>query len=90
MAGSFTPGARRLGLVSAVGFVLLTSVYAPTLVAGVLSLQAPGQPIEDPFFSVLELLIIVIAPLIVALMSAVHAWAPIEAKASSLLARWPD
>jgi hypothetical protein len=66
--------------------VLLTSVYASTLVAGLLSLRAPGQPIGDPYFSVLEILIILIAPLIVALMGAVHAWAPMEARASTLLA----
>lgn len=86
VARSFTASARRLGFASAVGLVILTTVYAMTLVAGLLSLEAPGQPIGEPYFSILEILIMVIAPLIVALMGAVHAWAPVDAKASSLLA----
>ena len=86
VARTFTASARRLGLVSAIGCVLLTSAYAATLVAGLRSLQAPHQPIGDPFFSMLEILIIALTPLMVALMGVAHAWAPIEAKVSSLLA----
>jgi hypothetical protein len=73
-------------MVSAVGCALLTGVYATTLVAGLLSLQTPQQPIGDPYFSILEILIIALAPLMVALMGAVHAWAPMGSKVSSLLA----
>jgi hypothetical protein len=54
--------------------------------AGFASLTAPQQPIGDPWFSTLEILIIVAAPLMVALMVAVHAWASPEAKPFSLLA----
>lgn len=86
VAQTFTATARRLGLVSAVGCVLLTGVYAATLAAGLRSLQSPQQPIGDPFFTMLEILIIVLMPAMVALMGAVHAWAPTEAKVLSLLA----
>lgn len=86
MSLTFTAIARRLGLASAVGCVLLTVVYAVTLVAGLRSLELPQQPIGDPYFTILELIIIVLAPLIVTLMGAVHAWAPTEARVSSLLA----
>jgi hypothetical protein len=61
-------------------------VYASTLVAGLRSLPTPQQPIRDPYFSILEILIILLAPLMVALIGAVHAWAPMDAKASTLLA----
>jgi hypothetical protein len=86
VAPTFSASARRLGLVTAVGCALLTGVYAATLVAGLRSLQAPQLPIGDSYFSILEILIIVLAPFMVALMGAVHAWPPAESKVSSLLA----
>jgi hypothetical protein len=73
-------------MVSALGTVFLSVVYAGVLVAGLLTLQSPQQPIGDPLFSILEILIILTTPLMVALMVAVHAWAPAEAKVFSLLA----
>jgi hypothetical protein len=86
VALSFTASARRLGIVSAVGTVFFGVVYAATLVGGFLSLRAPQQPIGDPWFSILEILIILMMPLMVALMVAVHAYAPAEAKVFSLMA----
>jgi hypothetical protein len=86
VALTFTASARRLGMVSSVGTVLLIVVYAATLVAGLLSLQSPQQPIGDPLFAILEILIILTMPLMVALMVAVHAWAPAETKVFSLMA----
>jgi hypothetical protein len=72
--------------VSAVGTVFFSVAYAATLVGGFLSLRAPQQPIGDPWFSILEILIILMMPLMVALMVAVHAYAPAEAKVFSLIA----
>jgi hypothetical protein len=82
----FTATARRLGLASAVGLVLLGAVYTVTLVGGLWSLQSRQQPVGDPFFSILEMLIILSAPLMVAVMVSVHAWTPPEAKTYSLAA----
>ncbi len=86
MAIMFTATARRLGISSAVGVVVLGLAYAVTLIVGFLSLQSPQQPIGEPMFSILEVLIIVMMPAMVALMVAVHAWAPVDAKALSLTA----
>jgi hypothetical protein len=86
VALSFTASARRLGIVSALGTVILSVVYGSVLIAGLLSLQSPQQPIGDPLFSILEILIILTMPLMVALMVAVHGWAPAGAKIFSLLA----
>lgn len=83
---AFTASARRLGISSAAGTVFLGVVYAVTLVAGFLSLQSPQQPIGDPLFSILEILIILMMPVMVALMVTVHAWASPETKAFSLMA----
>ena len=50
------------------------------------ALESPEQPIGDPVFSILEILIIVMMPAIVALMISVHAWAPPERRVLSLAA----
>lgn len=51
----FTAAARRLGMLSAVGVVVLGAAYAVTLAAGLSSLRSPQQPIGDPFFPILEI-----------------------------------
>ncbi len=58
--------------------------YAVTLVVGLLSLESPEEPIGDPMFTILEILIIIMMPAMVALMVAVHAWAPMHAKTLTL------
>jgi len=71
-------------MVSAAATVILVVTYAVTLVIGLVSLKSPNDPIGDPWFSMLEVEIIVMMPAIVALMVAVHAWAPTHAKTLSL------
>lgn len=83
---SFTARARSLGIAAAMGTVLLIVGYAFTLGVGLLSLPSPQEPIGNPIFSILEILIIVMMPAMIALMVAVHAWAPAESKVYGLLA----
>jgi hypothetical protein len=83
---ALTPNARRLGIVSAVGTVFLSVLYAIPLTAGLLSLPSPDTPIGDPWFPMMELLIILTMPLMVGLMVAIHAWASPETKVFSLIA----
>src|SRR5688572_23347735 len=80
----FTATAHRLGIFSAAAPVILLVAYAVTLAMGLASLESPQQPISDPMFTILEVLIISIMPAMVALMVAVHAWAPMHAKTLSL------
>ena len=80
----FTATARSFGILSAVATVILLVAYAVTLVVGLLSLESPQEPIGDPMFTILEILIIVMMPAMVALMVAVHAWAPMHAKTLTL------
>jgi len=63
---------------------MLLVAYAVTLAVGLASLQSSREPIGDPMFTILEVLIIGMMPAMVALMVAVHAWAPMHAKAFSL------
>jgi hypothetical protein len=80
----FTATARGLGILSAATTVILVVAYAVTLAVGLASLESPQEPIGDPMFTILEVLIIVMMPAMVALMVAVHAWAPMHAKTLSL------
>jgi hypothetical protein len=80
----FTATARSFGILSAAATVILLVAYAVTLVVGLLSLESPQEPIGDPMFTLLEILIIIMMPAMVALMVAVHAWAPMHAKTLTL------
>src|SRR5215216_6201564 len=81
----FTATARRFGIFSAAATVILLVAYAVTLIVGLASLESPQQPIGDPMFTILEVLIITMMPAMVALMVAVHAWAPVHVKTLSLI-----
>src|SRR4029450_8817089 len=83
---SFTPLHRTLGRVAAWSVFALSVVYAVTTILGLLSLKSPQDPIGDPYFTIMELLIILLAPLLVVTMVAVHAYAPRGVKAYGLIA----
>ena len=68
--------ARRFGFVSAVGFVALSVAYAIPLTIGLLALRSKDDPIVDPWFSMMEWLILLSAPFMVAVIISVHLVAP--------------
>jgi uncharacterized membrane protein len=82
----FTLQHRAIGRAAAWLVFLLGLVYAVTTVLGFLSLKSPQDPIGDPYFSIMELLIVLMAPLMVVVMVAVHAYASPEFKAYSFTA----
>jgi len=82
---TFTATARRLGLGSAVGTVLVCAGYGAVLVAGLRALPSPDQPIGNPWFSLMEVLILLLMPLLVGLLGAVYAWASAETRVLGLL-----
>jgi hypothetical protein len=86
MSTAFTSAARRLGIVSAVTTAILLVAYSVTLVIGLATLKSPDDPIGNPWFTMLEIEIIVVMPAIVALFVAVHAWAPDRLKTLSMTA----
>jgi hypothetical protein len=86
MAMEFTATARRLGIYSAIVVSTLLVAYAVTLAVGLAALPSPDEPIGNPAFSILEVMIIAMVPAMVTLMVAIHAWAPAAAKALSLTA----
>lgn len=82
----FTTQHRVMGKFAAWAVFFLGIVYVVTLVLGLLSLESPQAPIGDPFFTLLELLILAMTPLMVISMVAVHAYAAPSDKAYSLTA----
>jgi hypothetical protein len=82
----FTSQHRAIGTAAAWAVFFLGVVYAVTTVLGFLSLKSPQDPIGDPYFSIMELLIVLMAPLMVISMVAVHAYAPAQVKVYSLTA----
>lgn len=86
MATEYSITARRIGIASAAAVATLLLAYALTLAAGFAALESGDEPIGDPYFTLLELLIIVMMPAMVLLMAAVHAWAHPRLKIVSLVA----
>lgn len=80
----FTTSARRLGIVSAGGVVALELAYLGALVAGLAALPSPDAPIGNPWFTVLEVLILMLVPFMVLFMVSVHAWSPEETRTYGL------
>ncbi len=83
---SFTPQHRAIGMVSTFSVSLILVAYAVTTILGFFSLKSPMDPIGDPYFTIMELLIIIIALLLTLSMIAVHAYASSEVKVYSLTA----
>jgi hypothetical protein len=83
---SFRTQHRTLGRAAAWAVSFLLVLYVPTLVLGFLSLKSPQDAIGDPYFTILELIIVLTAPVMVLSMVAVHAYASPEDKAYSLTA----
>jgi hypothetical protein len=82
----FSATTRRVGIALSVVLVVVAVVYAVTLVIGLASLTSPQDPIGDPMFSLLEILLILMAPAMVTLMIALHGWASSDRKVLSLSA----
>jgi uncharacterized membrane-anchored protein len=75
-----------LGLVSASLTADLLIAYAVTLMLGFAAIDPPGAPVPDPWFTILELLILCLAPVLVLLVAVVAAHAPAEARVFGLAA----
>lgn len=82
----FTTQHRAVGRAATWAVFVLGVAYAIVTGLGFLSLQSPQDPIGEPYVTLMELLIVIMAPLYIISMVAVHAYAPPEKKLYSLLA----
>jgi len=81
---SLTPSARKLGAISGAAVAFLCLAYAVILLVGLLSLPSPNRQIQQPWFTIMEVLIICISPAMVALTVALHAGASTDRKSLAL------
>jgi hypothetical protein len=70
------PKAQRMAIVAALSVALLCLVYAVVLAIGLLLLPSPQHQIQDPWFTLMEVLIIGIAPAMVVFTVGLLAQAP--------------
>ena len=64
----------------------ISVAYAAIMVAGFGSLGNLTDPLPDPYLAVAELLILLMAPVMVVLMAALHACAPVHLRMCSMIA----
>ncbi|MGZ8551225.1 MAG: hypothetical protein ACXWV2_11210, partial [Chitinophagaceae bacterium] len=76
----------KIGQFTCLGVFILGLIYAVTTLLGLFSLKSPDEPISNPYFTIMELLIIVIAPLMAISMVAVHYYTASVNKIYSLAA----
>ncbi len=76
----FTASARHMGIIAGGAVVVLELLYVGALSAGLATLPTPDDPISDPWFTLMELLILALVPAFVVLMVAVEAYAAREDK----------
>lgn len=78
--------ARLFGIGAGIGTVLLSAAYVAVLAAGLATLDGPDAPIADPWFTAMEILILLLMPFMTGFMAAVHAVAPPARRVFSLTA----
>jgi hypothetical protein len=75
-----------VGFWSARAILVLELVYIAVFVAGFASIRNTSAPLPDPYLGIAEVIILVMAPIMVALMLAIHHRAPPAAKPYTLVA----
>jgi len=71
---------RTLGAWSARALFIIEVVYVAVFVAGFASIGNTSAPLPDPYLAIGEIIIMVMAPIMVCLMLAIHQCAPKRAK----------
>jgi hypothetical protein len=77
---------RMLGFWSARAILVIELVYVTVFVARFASIRNTSDPLPDPYLAIAEILILVMAPIMVCLMLAIHQCAPRKAKAFTQVA----
>lgn len=74
-----------MGFVSGYLIAILSVTYAAVLAMGLLTLPTPAHPIQNPWFTIMELLILVLAPVMVVFTTSLRAWVPPTGKSAAVL-----
>lgn len=86
MNKDFKMSDRIIGKAAAFSLLILGIIYAVVLILGLISLETKMDPIGNPYVSIMEIIIILMAPLMVVLMVEVHTYASGNTKTLSLIA----
>lgn len=78
--------ADRVGAMAAGVTLVLAAIYAAVTGIGLLSLPNPDAPIADPWFTLMELLILAMLPGLIALAAALAVSAPVERRVFGAIA----
>jgi hypothetical protein len=81
-----TPQHRKVGQTASFAVFVLTVAYMIPLTLGLLSLKSPLDPIGEPYFTIMELLIVLMAPCMLVSMVVVHYYASPKSRVYSLAA----
>ena len=76
--------AGTIGQWAACTQITLQTLYAVVTITGLARLPSPDVQIQDPWFTLMELLILLMIPSLVVLGAALHHWVPIEKRVFSL------
>src|SRR6266566_3137212 len=82
----WTPSARRLGIVGGWTLFGMGLAYVVTMLAGFVTAGNLTDPIKDPYLAIMELMIVVQAPIVVLLFAVIHAYAKRAYRVFSLTA----
>ena len=82
----FNMNCRNLGILASWILFVLLMIYIPVTLLGILSLESPDDPISDPYFTIMEILILLIAPFLLICMTVIHMYSKPEDKVYSLMA----
>lgn len=85
MRQSIAPLGLRVGVVAGVSVAVLSIAYATVLCIGLLTLPSSDLPIQNPWFTFMEVLILAIAPAMVVFTVGLHAWAPADRRSLTRL-----
>ena len=77
-------GARRLGIVSAMGLLVIGILYVLVIALWLILQRTPGEPIPDPYLALMEVLTMAAAPALVGLTTAVWHFAVAERRLHAL------
>jgi hypothetical protein len=77
---------REIGKWSARAMVVIELAYVVVFVVGFASIGNTSDPLPDPYLAIAQVIIIVMAPILVMLMMAIHQCAPAHAKPFTLIA----
>jgi len=77
---------REIGKWSARSMVVIELAYVVVFIVGFASIGNVSDPLPDPYLGIAQGIIIVMAPILVMLMMAIHECAPVHAKPFTLIA----